>query len=97
MRAQILKNLLDKSHELQTPQLAKLTKLFDLNKFTEVRTELEYFITQFQLKLQINVNHYSINYVKLKYAISQLNEIVLKQILHFKVTFTDIKARVDAC
>ncbi len=51
VRAQAYKDLLDESHRSQTPQPARSTKLPDPDKFSEVRTELKYFITQLQLKI----------------------------------------------
>ena len=90
VKIQILKDLLNKSHELQTFQSTKSTKFFDSNKFIEIKMKLKYFITQFQLKLRINVDHYSINYVKFEYVINQLNEIILKQII-FKLRKNDIE------
>ncbi len=79
VRAQTLEGLLEKSQRW-TSQPARSTKLSDSDKFSGMRMELKYFITQLQLKIQANTDHYPTNHAKLEYAISQLKEIALKQV-----------------
>ncbi len=80
VRAQAFQDLLERSSESRMSQPARSTKLPDPDKFSGVRTELEDFITQLQLKIRANADHYPTDYAKLGYAITRLKGIALKQI-----------------
>lgn len=87
------------SEQFQKPSTPKSTKLPDPDKFGGNRDELEKFITQLQLKLQANADHFPTVNTKLSYAVSRLDGIALKQVMprinEDTVDFTDTKTFYD--